>query len=929
MNIWGTEITLFDSLAFSLLFLVVLYLVGFGFILLISKLSKRLDFLSGLDVIQKFTFRVFFGFAFAFLFLLVFSLTGFSFGVIALLVVAITAVVPLVLYAWSLRGRVGFGWFRRVGAARWLLGLIVLVSILLTLYFSSSLAVGLFGSTNDDGGFHTSIIRVTLDNPSSLLTRSVAPYGEFINIYPSLAHAVSAFFVSIFDVPIQWIVVLVSVVLPCLIALAVYSTLKSLFGSRVLSVFGLVISALFAMAFTWGPLSWAGLPLMLSFFVSICGMGLVYVFFEKQEKTWLDALLIGFTFFVAVNTYPVALLLVFLWFVLLFVVKNVGRLRHVGDLSGRLFGGLVNRRNTFLFVALLVPVLFSVPYLYVAVTHSTSYLQNFPSDVQYNELVSGTNFLNDLVRSYISFNWVMDLPALAGFFSTFDPFFAVASVGIVVLAGLYVARIFKFDLLPRRFLFSLLLIYLFLLLTLAVLAFMVFVPVSFLSLFNTERIWEHLFIPSLLLTSVVLFVGGYAFYVFVRHLAKGVGALSVRRCWLTRMLVGVLLFVVIFNVGIASVPFVYSSEGNYNSFKGYLSEYNSLASDDVALMNWMKSNIPSDSRILVSAGDSGQYVEAVTQLHTMYSYDMRVFSQRYLDLMRLMTSSSFDSRAIDLLLSFNISYIYVGSIPTTYSLDYSFRDHFNATKLLTLPCFSLVHRVGDAWLLRFNSSVDPSAFKNYYASDMAYFWDDRYPVSHVLYGESISEYLGDSDFTWLNADQLQIWLNYHLSKNSSAGSSLVMTMGEAPDTVADLSGSSLLRQYLDAGGRIVWLGDVPFYYQGHADRSKTAWERNGASTILGVNFLYWEFNASASMVTSEGSRWGLSLNDTSTCQRVVLPSDVSVVFSESAGYAASWLKNYNSAFPNSGFVRYSYQDFNGTDTSRINEVIGLATYPLV
>ena len=374
LAIWGlAEISLLDSLAFSLLALFVLYLVGFGFLLLISRLGKKTDFLGGLDVVQKFTFRVFFGFVFVFLFLLIFCLSGLSFSIITLLVVGIAIVVPLVVYAWSLRGRVRFGWFRRFGVRRWLLGIVILVVLLVTLFYSSSLTVGMFGSTNDDGAFHTSMIRVILDNPSSLITRSTSPYGEFINIYPSLTHAIGAFFVSSLSIPIQWIVVLFSVIMPCLIALSVYSTLKCLFGSRVLAVSGLVASAFFSMAFTWGPLSWAGLPLMLSFFVSICGMGLIYAFFEKREKTWLDALLVGFCFFIAVNTYPAALLMVFLWFVLLLAVKNVGRLRHVGDLSGRLFGDLVNRRNVLLLVALLVPVLLCVPYLVIAFTHSTSY----------------------------------------------------------------------------------------------------------------------------------------------------------------------------------------------------------------------------------------------------------------------------------------------------------------------------------------------------------------------------------------------------------------------------------------------------------------------------------------------------------------------------------------------------------------------------
>ena len=925
LAIWGlSEITLFESLSISFFVMVVLYLSGYGFLKLICCLTKKSDPFASLDLFQKIAFRLFFGFTFVFLFLLIFSLFNISFLFKSILVLILTIVIPFVIYAKSLPMKKVF-LFKKIDYKTYLFNVVILVTILLTLFFSSKLIVGIFGSINDDAAFHTTIIRVILDNPVALLNSSTQPYAGFVNTYPVASHAVSAFFVTVLSVPIQKIVLLFSVVLPSLIALSVYSTIKCLFGSKLLSVFGMFIAAFFSLGLVWGPICWGGLPLLLSLFVSITGIGLIFRFFEEKEKTWLSASLIGFSFFIAVNTYPVALLVLFLWFFMLLFLKVGGGLKNVKGF----FYDVFKRKNIVLLMALLIPVFFGLPYLYNVYTHSNAFLQNYPSDVQFAEYVSGTNSLNDLVKSRISFNWLFDLPALSNFFSAFDNLFALASCALIVLAVLYVARVFKVNLISKKFLVSLFLVYLFFLLMMGFLAFMVFVPVGPFSLFDTERVWQHLFIPGLILTSVVLFAGAYLLFLALKELSKNSDKMDVMKRRVTKVLLGVLLVIIIFNVGLASVPYISGSQASYDVFRGYLNQFSSLGSDDVLLMSWMKDNVPLDARTLVSAGDSGQYVTAVTQVQSMYSYDLRVFSQSYLDLMLYMTSNPFDLRAVGLLLDNNISYVYIGSIATNYSLDYSFREHFNATQLLSLPYFTLTKAIGDAWLLQFNASVALTAYKSYVSLDKAYYWDDHFPVSHVFNGEDLCSYLGDSNFSRLNADELELWMNRHISENSSQSSTLVMAMGVAPDTVVNLSGDSLFRDYLDSGGHVVWISDVPFYYQGHEDGSQTVWGNAGSVNVLGVNFMYWDFNATSAVITGDGNRWGMSLADFAPSQRPVLPSDVTTVLSETGGYASSWFKNFNSAFPCSGLIRYSYQDFNGSDVARINDVVNLAVYPLV
>lgn len=82
--------------------------------------------------------------------------------------------------------------------------------------------------------------------------------------------------------------------------------------------------------------------------------------------------------------------------------------------------------------------------------------------------------------------------------------------------------------------------------------------------------------------------------------------------------------------------------------------------------------------------------------------------------------------------------------------------------------------------------------------------------------------------------------------------------------VPDFSPSIILRSYLDAGGRIVWMGNIPFWLQGkdkrrikEGEQSWVEWRFYGIFSILGLNA---EFNYSPQdrvAITDEGETWKL------------------------------------------------------------------------
>jgi hypothetical protein len=117
-----------------------------------------------------------------------------------------------------------------------------------------------------------------------------------------------------------------------------------------------------------------------------------------------------------------------------------------------------------------------------------------------------------------------------------------------------------------------------------------------------------------------------------------------------------------------------------------------------------------------------------------------------------------------------------------------------------------------------------------------------------------------------------------------------------------MSPDCTLRQYLDAGGKIVWYADIPLYYQGHADGTTTAWDVQGSIEVLGFHAADGPWNSQTEVsFTSDGVNWGLRRN-----WRSLRPTEVGsqrVLALDGDNYAAAWVMHYVEGDTYRGFVR--------------------------
>jgi regulation of enolase protein 1 (concanavalin A-like superfamily) len=211
----------------------------------------------------------------------------------------------------------------------------------------------------------------------------------------------------------------------------------------------------------------------------------------------------------------------------------------------------------------------------------------------------------------------------------------------------------------------------------------------------------------------------------------------------------------------------------------------------------------------------------------------------------------------------------------------------------------------------------------------AVYSDSRYATAWQGNSDATRDALVAAGYTLLNADQLKTWMNARIA--DKAFSVVVFCRDAAPDTVTEtMSNTCTLRKYLDAGGKIVWYGDIPFYYQSNATATNTTWGDAGAPAILGFN------TAGATRetyndvtITPLGKAWGLT--QTWQSRRPATPSALApgdILATDNAGNAAAWVKHYvpNDTFR--GFVRISDHDgqANVQDIMRVAEYVAVKAW---
>jgi hypothetical protein len=204
--------------------------------------------------------------------------------------------------------------------------------------------------------------------------------------------------------------------------------------------------------------------------------------------------------------------------------------------------------------------------------------------------------------------------------------------------------------------------------------------------------------------------------------------------------------------------------------------------------------------------------------------------------------------------------------------------------------------------------------------DRAAYWDIRYPANWVR-DRSGRDALESAGYEILDADQLKTWMDARIS--DGVYSVVVFCQDVAPETVYESASSTCtLRRYLDAGGKVVWYGDIPLYYQGHSDGTMTTFDLGGSLGVLGFRAAggIWEIGNQVTL-TDEGRAWGLT--NTWPSVRPAQGSGLRVLALDSSGLAAAWVKHYLPGDTYGGFVRFSDCPF----APDIEDIRRLAEYP--
>ncbi|MBZ5699140.1 MAG: hypothetical protein LAN18_11410 [Acidobacteriia bacterium] len=195
---------------------------------------------------------------------------------------------------------------------------------------------------------------------------------------------------------------------------------------------------------------------------------------------------------------------------------------------------------------------------------------------------------------------------------------ALAPFSLIILVVLFIPQVSQrlgqiFS--SKQLATSLFLIYFFMLLIMSYLTLTLYLPINILLTFiNPERVLQHIFIFGTILTAVVVFFFVYLSYLGIKRLFGISSNLTkLRKLNKNTIFTFVLLILLLFNFALLSIPIIKEQQGVYDQAKTTLHTYETLNQNDMSLMNWVIENIPSTATTLVSSGDSGQFLAAVTE----------------------------------------------------------------------------------------------------------------------------------------------------------------------------------------------------------------------------------------------------------------------------------------------------------------------------
>ncbi len=183
----------------------------------------------------------------------------------------------------------------------------------------------------------------------------------------------------------------------------------------------------------------------------------------------------------------------------------------------------------------------------------------------------------------------------------------------------------------------------------------------------------------------------------------------------------------------------------------------------------------------------------------------------------------------------------------------------------------------------------------------AVFWDESISYNWFAGHKEVRDYLAGCGYEVLDSAALVRFLRARVADHRP--SVVVFAMDNPPASIsAGADGPPLIRRYLDAGGKVLWLGVAPFALKIDPNTHKPSGiDFTAARKILDVDQTGSLFDTYGASATAAGRRWGLPTWWVASW--TVDPAAVSTVLSlDETDRAAAWVKAYGGP-DGTGFVR--------------------------
>ena len=187
---------------------------------------------------------------------------------------------------------------------------------------------------------------------------------------------------------------------------------------------------------------------------------------------------------------------------------------------------------------------------------------------------------------------------------------------------------------------------------------------------------------------------------------------------------------------------------------------------------------------------------------------------------------------------------------------------------------------------------------------LAVFWDDDLRDYTVNASHQVTRaYFEEHGYVVLTTASLGEFFEARIDDGSP--SVVVFAMDHVPSAVAsEPADTTLFRRYLNAGGKVVWLGLPPMLFTRDAETGRvTALNREAGAALLTVDYAGVNFDSYGATATELGTQWGAPGWWVSSY--AINPSDDLLVLGlDENGRAAAWVKSYGGP-PGTGLVSLS------------------------